>query len=209
MIKIAIAEDIVKLAETLVNKIELLPNFKIVFVANNGEDLLKNLQKNSNIDIIFMDINMPIMNGILATEKVSNKYPHIKIIILSIHDDEDNIFNAILAGAMGYLLKDDKPDAIHKAIYEVLEGGVSMSPEIARKSLMLIKNGRGNTKLNIDYRLTARETEILTHLSKGLQYDEIANNLNISKGTVRKHIENIYKKLHVNNKVEAVQKFNS
>jgi DNA-binding NarL/FixJ family response regulator len=206
MIKVAIAEDISKLAEVLKSKIEMAPDFKVSFVAENGKDLLAQLKKNHQIDVIFMDINMPLMNGIEATQTISNRYPNIKTIISSIYDDEDNIFEAILSGALGYLLKDSKSEEIHRAIYQVLEGGVPMSPEIARKALKLIKNGKPNPKKEIDYGLTTREIEILNHLSKGLQYDEIADNLNISNGTVRKHIENTYKKLQVNNKVEAIKK---
>ncbi len=208
MIKIAIAEDISKLAEVLKSKIEMVPDFKVSFVAENGKDLIDKLRKNHQIDVIFMDINMPLMNGIEATQLVSNRYPNIKTIISSVYDDEDNIFEAILSGALGYLLKDSKTEEIHRAIYQVLEGGVPMSPEIARKALKLIKSGKPNPQKEIDYGLTSREIEILNHLSKGLQYDEIADNLNISNGTVRKHIENIYKKLQVNNKVEAIKKVN-
>ncbi len=209
MIRIAIAEDNLRIAEVLKSKIELLPDFKVSFLAENGKDLIEKLRKNHQIELIFMDINMPLMNGIEATQQVSNRYPQIKIIISSIYDDEDNIFDAVLAGATGYILKDTKTEEIHRAIYEAIEGGVPMSPEIAKKSLKLIKSGKPSHLKNIDFGLTTREIEILNHLSKGLQYDEIADNLNISKGTVRKHIENIYKKLQVNNKVEAIQKFKS
>ena len=206
MIRIAIAEDIERLAITLKQKIELSGDFKVSFMAQHGEALLEKMAENHNIDIIFMDINMPVMNGIIATEKVRNRYPAVKIIISSVFDDEDNIFDAILAGATGYLLKDDKPSDIHRAIYQALDGGVPMSGEIAQKALSLIRNGRPTERKKVDYGLTTRETEILEHLSTGLQYQQIADNLFISKGTVRKHIENIYKKLQVSNKIEAIQK---
>lgn len=206
MIRIAIAEDIERLGITLKQKIELLPDFKVSFIASNGKELLHSLSKNHNLDLIFMDINMPIMDGIEATKNVSQKYPQIKVVISSVFDDEDNIFDAILAGATGYLLKDDKPADIHRAIYQALDGGVPMSAEIAQKALRLIRNGRPKEP-QLDYGLTSREIDVLEQLSTGLQYQEIANNLFISKGTVRKHIENIYRKLQVNNKVEAVQKF--
>ncbi len=206
MIRIGIVEDIGRLAETLKNKIELLSDFKVMFTAINGNEMISCLNQSHNVDVIFMDINMPEMNGIESTKYVTNRFPQIKVIICSVYDDEDNIFDAILAGALGYLLKDDKPDEIHRAIYQVLEGGVPMSAGIAKKALNLIKNGKPSKKETIDYGLTERETEILEHLSKGLQYDQIADNLFISKGTVRKHIENIYRKLQVNNKIEAIQK---
>lgn len=209
MIRIAIAEDISRLAETLKNKIELLPDFEVKFIAANGKELINELNKNHNVDVIFMDINMPVMNGVEATKAVCMRWPNIKLIISSVYDDEDNIFDAILAGAAGYLLKDERPEELHRAIYQVLKGGVPMSPIVARKSLNLIRNGVPKTKEKIDYGLTPRETEILEHLSKGLSYEQIASNLFISNGTVRKHVENIYRKLQVNNKVEAIQKLNA
>lgn len=206
MIRIAIAEDIERLAITLKQKIELASEFKVSFIAEHGEALIERMAENHNIDIIFMDINMPVMDGITATEKIKARYPNVKVIISSVFDDEDSIFDAILAGATGYLLKDDKPEEIHRAIYQALDGGVPMSSEIAQKALNLIRNGKPNQHKPMDFGLTTRETEILEHLSTGLQYQQIADNLFISKGTVRKHVENIYKKLQVSNKVEAIQK---
>ena len=105
MINIGITEDISKIAETLKEKIELSSDFKVKLLASNGRDLLKKLQQNHNIDVIIMDINMPEMNGIETTEKVTKLYPNIKIIMSTVFDDEQNIFDAIMAGACGYLLK--------------------------------------------------------------------------------------------------------
>lgn len=206
MIRIAIAEDDARIAATLKQKIELSANFSVQFIAENGEILLKNLHRNSKIDVIIMDINMPVMDGIKTTNEVSNRWPQIKIIMCTVFDDEDNIFRAIVAGANGYLMKDEKPEEFHLAIKEVFEGGAPMSPGIAKKALDLLRTGKTPVKKQIDFNLTNRETEILEHLAKGLSYDQIAGNLFISSGTVRKHIENIYRKLQVNNKVEAVQK---
>ncbi len=206
MIKIGIVDDIPRLAEALKNKIELAAGLKVVSISSHGKELLENLNKNSNLDILFMDINMPIMNGIEATAQVSQRFPHIKVIMCSVYDDEENIFDAILAGAQGYLLKDENPSEMHNFIEEVMAGGAPMSPEIAKKSLSLIRLGKPKTAPEIDYGLTKREKEILTHLSTGLTYEQIAGNLIISKGTVRKHVENIYKKLQVNSRVEALRK---
>ena len=207
MIRIGIAEDIRRLGEALKQKIELSPDFKVSFIVENGQALIDKLEENHNVDVIFMDINMPVVNGIEATSFVCKRYPKIKVVICSVFDDEEHIFNAILAGACGYLMKDDKPEEIHRYIYEALEGGAPMSVEIARKALKLIRNGAPAEPKEEDYGLTTRETEILEHLATGLQYQQIAENLFISKGTVRKHVENIYRKLQVNNKVEAIQKF--
>tara|TARA_R110002050_G_scaffold247901_2_gene385702 strand:+ start:2183 stop:2872 length:690 start_codon:yes stop_codon:yes gene_type:complete len=207
MIRIAIAEDISRLAEVLKSKIELRPEFKVCLIASSGKALIQELHKNHNIDVVFMDINMPEIDGVEATRIVCQRWPHIKVLISSVYDDEEYIFEAILAGAMGYLLKDERPEEVHRAIHQILEGGVPMSPLIARKSLLLIKKGPDKKEAApMNYSLTNREQEILEHLSQGLSYEQIAINLFISYGTVRKHIENIYRKLQVNNKVDAIRK---
>jgi len=206
MINIAITEDISKIAEALKVKVELSSDFKVKHMANNGRELLKLLQQNHKIDVIIMDINMPEMNGIKATEKVSQLYPNIKIIMSTVFDDEQNIFDAIMAGASGYLLKDESPAIVHRAIFEALEGGAPMSSLIARKSLSLIRNGMSSQLVEPDFKLTNREEEILKHIAQGLTYDQVSDRLFISNGTVRKHVENIYRKMKVHNKVEAIQK---
>lgn len=155
-----------------------------------------------------MDIEMPVLNGIETTELVKQKYPHIKIIMLTVFDNDENIFNAIKAGADGYLLKEVNPKELNAGMVETLNGGAAMNPSIALKTLKLLRNPIQiqNQKDKDDITLTARETEVLEHLSKGLSYNAIADNLILSTGTIRKHIENIYKKLQVHNKLEAVQK---
>jgi DNA-binding NarL/FixJ family response regulator len=208
MIRIAIVEDISRIAETLQEKILLSQDFTIVTKATNGKEIIQHLQKNHAVDVIIMDINMPEMNGIEATAFITNRWPNIKIIMSTVFDDEQNLFDAIMAGASGYLLKDEPPQKIHRSIYEALEGGAPMSPLIAKKALSMIKLGLPEEakKETIDYGLTERELEVLEHLSKGLSYEQIADNLFISYGTVRKHVENIYRKLKVNNRVEAIDK---
>jgi len=206
--KIAIAEDNSFLANTVIEKISFFDDLKFRFKAANGAELIGKLEENHNVDIILMDIQMPVMDGIKATEIIHNKYPQIKIIMLTVHDADELIFNAIKAGASGYLLKEINPEKLHHCIVEVINGGAPMSPSIALKTLKLLRNP---SALNNDIKgknksLSKRETEILEQLSKGLNYNLIADNLFISTGTVRKHIENIYKKLQVHNKLEAVIK---
>lgn len=208
MISIAIAEDKPVIAQTLKEKIELSPDFKVSFLAENGKVLLEKLKENRAIDIIFLDINMPEMDGIEAAAEISSKYPHMKIIMCTVFDDEENIFKAIQAGANGYVLKDGPPAKIHRYIYETLDGGAPMSPLIARKAFKIIQSG-GYTAPKITSEanlISARETELLSQLSKGLTYEQIAENLHISYGTVRTHFQNIYKKLQVHNKTEAINK---
>ncbi|HAB27889.1 MAG TPA: DNA-binding response regulator, partial [Xanthomarina gelatinilytica] len=181
-------------------------NFK--FSALNGSDLLVKLEDNHNIDLILMDIEMPILNGIETTEIVKQKYPHIKIIMLTVFDNDENIFKSIKAGADGYLLKEINAQDLHDGILETLNGGAAMNPSIALKTLKLLRNPLNieNQQEQEDIKLTAREIEVLEQLSKGLSYNAIAQNLILSTGTVRKHIENIYNKLQVHNKIEALQK---
>ena len=208
MIKIAIAEDLPQLAEALREKVELAPEFKVKLVAQNGEALIQALKRDHNIDVILMDINMPVMSGLEATGIVTNRWPHIKIIMSTVFSDEHNLFDSIMVGATGYLMKDEPPAKLHKSIYEALEGGAPMSKEMARKSLNLIRNRQPKKEKNIaeEYNLTTREIEILEHLSKGNSYEQIADNLYISYGTVRKHVENCYRKLRVHSKLEAINK---
>lgn len=208
MIQVAIVEDISRIAETLKAKIALSTDFAVKHISQNGEIIIQKLEENHNVDVIIMDINMPQMNGIDATRIISHRWPQIKIVMSSVFDDEQNLFDAMLAGASGYLLKDEPPQKIHRAIFEALEGGMPMSAMIAKKALQLIRRSAPaqNVADTVDYQLTERETEVLEQLSKGLSYEQIADNLFISYGTVRKHVENIYRKLGVNNRTGAIDK---
>jgi len=208
MIRIAIAEDNTFLQKAVKEKLSFYDDLACRFTALNGKELLKKLDANPNIDLIIMDIEMPKMNGIEATFAVKARYPHIKIIMLTIFDNDERIFDSIKAGADGYLLKDVKSGELYKGIVETMEGGAAMTPSIALKALKLLRNPIENRTpaSSVDVALTTRETEVLEQLSKGLNYNQIATNLFISTGTVRKHIENIYSKLQVHNKMEAVEK---
>ena len=208
-LKICIAEDNYFLTKAIKEKLSFFDDISVKFHANNGAELIGKLEENHNIDVILMDIQMPEMNGIKATELVKNKYPQIKVIMLTVVDDDDYIFNAIKAGANGYLLKEIDAENLYKSIIEVTEGGAPMTPSIALKTLNLLRNPDLSTSEpeNVEeIKLTKRETEILLQLSKGLNYNNISDNLIISPSTVRKHIENIYKKLQVHSKMEAVMK---
>ena len=207
-IKIAIVDDNNFLINTVKEKLSFFEDLNFKFSAINGSDLLNKLEGNHNLDLILMDIQMPVLNGIEATDIVKQKYPHIKIIMLTVFDNDENIFNAIKAGADGYLLKEINAKDLHDGIVETLNGGAAMNPSIALKTLKLLRNPIDieNQNDKEDIQLTKRETEVLEQLSKGLSYNLIAENLILSTGTVRKHIENIYRKLQVHNKLEAVQK---
>ncbi|WP_445716938.1 response regulator [Flavobacterium sp.] len=205
--RIAIIDDNSFLISSIKEKLSFFEEIQIKFTASNGADLIDKLDKNNNIDVLLMDIEMPIMNGIEATLVVKQKYPQIKIIMLTVFDNDENIFNAIKAGADGYLLKDVNPHTLFNGIVETLNGGAAMNPSIALKTLKLLRNPVSFEEIyKEEINLTTREIEVLEQLAQGLSYTVIAENLFLSPSTVRKHIENIYSKLQVHSKLEAVQK---
>lgn len=208
MIKLAIAEDNLSLANIAKEKLSYFDDVKIKYIAENGNILLAKLEQDSNIDLILMDIQMPEMDGIQATELVKSKYPQIKILVLTVFDDDINIFNAIKAGADGYLLKETPLDELYKGIQDTLNGGAAMNSSIAVRTLKLLRNPiTPDVPVEIeDIKLSDREIEVLEQLSKGLSYSQVADNLCLSLGTVRKHIENAYGKLHAHTKFEAIEK---
>ncbi|MFC5626735.1 response regulator transcription factor [Algoriphagus winogradskyi] len=205
-IKIAIAEDNSFLLKTILEKLSFFENIEVKFSAFNGLELLEKLEKDSNVHLILMDIEMPKMNGIEAVAQVSQKYPQIKTIMLTVFDDDEHIFKAIQAGANGYFLKEVDPKTLMQGIIDTLEGGAAMTPSVAMKALKLLRNPPDFSEPVEEIKLTPREIEILEQTSKGLNYNQIGENLFISPKTVRKHTENIYQKLQVHSKLEAVQK---
>tara|TARA_B100000378_G_scaffold57_1_gene59 strand:- start:104 stop:754 length:651 start_codon:yes stop_codon:yes gene_type:complete len=207
-IKIAIVDDNTFLIHAIKEKLSFFEELKFKFSATNGSELLQQLEDNFHIDLILMDIEMPVLNGIESTQIIKQKYPHIKIVMLTAFDNDEHIFNAIQAGADGYLLKETNPQELYKGILETLNGGAAMNPSIALKTLKLLRNPTHiqNQKDQEEISLSKREVEVLENLSKGHSYTVIAEYLLLSPSTVRKHIENIYKKLQVHSKIEAVQK---
>ena len=207
-IKIAIVDDNSFLINAVKEKLSFFEDLSFKYSALNGLEMISKLEANYNLDLILMDIEMPILNGIETTEIIKQKYPHIKIIMLTVFDNDENIFNAIKAGADGYLLKEINPENLHKGIIETLNGGAAMNPSIALKTLKLLRNPFEieNIQEQEEIKLSEREIEVLEQLSKGLSYKLIAKNLILASGTIRKHVENIYRKLQVHNKLEAVQK---
>lgn len=208
MIKIAIAEDNFFSMKAIQEKLQPFEDIAIIHNSRNGFELMSMLASNHDIDLILMDIEMPIMNGIEATEKVKQNYPDIKIVIVTIFDDDESVFNAIKAGADSYILKETKSNKVYEAIRDTLDGGSAMSPSIALKALQLLKSAthldtRKNTETIF---LSERETEILNQLSKGFTNKHIAGNLYISPFTVKRHIENIYEKLQAHNRIELLEK---
>ncbi|WP_127136281.1 response regulator [Flagellimonas oceanensis] len=208
-IKLAIVDDNTFLARAIKEKLVDFEDLEIMYLAYNGSELLAQLEKRHNLDMVLMDIEMPVLDGIETVRIVKQKYPHIKVLMLTVFDNDENIFNAIQAGADGYLLKEIEGQKLYNAITETVGGGAAMSPSIAVKTLKLLRYPEKQESLSVqeeDISLSSREKEVLEQLAEGLSYTVIAKNLFLSPSTVRKHIENIYKKLQVHNKLEAVQK---
>ena len=207
MIRVGLVEDKSFLLRAISEKLSFFEDLKLKHTATNGLEIIELLKDDHNVDVILMDIQMPVMDGIEATKVIKEKYPQIMVIMLTVFDDEQYILKSIQAGANGYLLKDEAAESLHDGIIEILNGGAPMTPSIAFKALKLLREPIAFPKANIekpDFELTPRESDVLLQLSKGFNYNEIANNLFISPATVRKHIENIYRKLQVRNKIEAL-----
>ncbi|RXR22171.1 response regulator [Flavobacterium stagni] len=207
MIRLALVDDKFFLLKALQEKLDF-PDIQIKVSCANGAEMVQYLEKNNNVDLILMDIEMPVMNGIEATAAIKAKWPHIKIVMITVFDTDETIFKAIQSGADGYLLKETNGEKIREAIQDTLQGGAAMSPSIAMKTLRILKNPDAVlvTQTTETIQLSEREVEVLEQISKGLKNKAIAENLFISAATVKKHIENIYRKLQAHNRVELVQK---
>ncbi|MES2380686.1 MAG: response regulator transcription factor [Bacteroidota bacterium] len=203
---IAIVDDKQPNRVSLQEKLSFLKDINVVFLAANGEDFLNQIKaQKQTIDVVLMDIDMPLMNGIEAVNIATGLYPDTKFLMLTVFDDDDKIFEAIKAGAIGYLLKDENVDKIIDALWQIVEyGGSPMSPRIARKALQLLMGAKIEKKQVEETVLSPREMDILKGLVDGLDYKSVAEKLFISPHTVRTHITKIYQKLHVNSKIQAV-----
>jgi DNA-binding NarL/FixJ family response regulator len=216
MTYIAIVDDKKSLRTALQDRLNAFDNYEVLFTAENGQDFLEKMveaRKSISPDVVLMDIDMPIMNGIEAVAQGKDRYPNSKYLMLTIFDEDDKIFNAIKAGADGYLLKDEPIEKIKEAIVNLLnDEGAPMSPSIARRAFNLLMNAKVDVKETatsneFDYNLTEREKEILLKLIDGLEYKEIAQDVNVSPNTIRNHVTKIYKKLHVTSRAQAMKLF--
>jgi DNA-binding NarL/FixJ family response regulator len=199
---ILLYEDNLLLRESIKSMLLLNDQIRYVEAYENPMDVKSHL-KNSSPDLLIMDIDMPEMNGIEAVTQVRSVNKSIPVIMLTVFDDNKHVFDAICAGASGYLLKKHISTKLFSAIDEVMEGGAPMSPSIAR---MVLSSMQEKPAKENPYQLTGKEKEVLTSLSKGNSYKMIAAEVQISIDTVRTHIRNIYEKLHVHSQTEAVSK---
>jgi len=196
---------------TFMQKLKVTDNLQLVFSAGNGNECLehlKGLPHQSLPQVIFMDLEMPEMDGIETISIAKSLYPQIHFVVLTIFDDDEKIFEAIKAGASGYLLKHEPAAVLQEAIINVVEfGGAPMSPAIARKTLKLLSKTTAAVEVAsaaMPDAITDREQEILQYMVNGWDAKRISSALSISVLTVRKHIANIYEKLHVNSKAQVI-----
>src|SRR5688572_32494211 len=206
-LKIAIFDDNKNIRESITLLLKTVPQFEVVGSFSHVLDCIEDI-KESNPDIVLMDIEMPGMTGIEAVRFLKKEFPHIQILMQTVFEDDDRVFDSICAGASGYILKNHLNTKLIDAINELQFGGSPMSPSVARKVLNKMQSVASVIKPEEapDYHLTAREKEVLSCLVNGLSYKMIAGELNISYETVRSHIKKIYEKLHVASLTEVVAK---
>ena len=202
-ISLAIVEDLAEVREGLKQFISLNPEFKILGAFQTAEESVDNLPRLSP-DIVIMDINLPGMSGIECIRQIKKKIPHTQFMMFTVYENDEKVFEALKAGASGYLLKNTGLFQLTEALKELYNGGSPMSANIARKMVTLFREEHADAEPTTG--LSKRENEILQLLSKGLLYKEIADQLGISVSTVRQHIHKIYEKLHVQNRTEALNR---
>jgi DNA-binding NarL/FixJ family response regulator len=204
LINVGIVEDNNKIREGLAAIIDGSDGFRCKAKFANAEEALKQLPK-ENPDVVLMDINLPGMSGIECVVKLKEILPEVQIMMLTVYEDNETIFKSLIAGATGYILKRTPPVELLEAIKELNGGGSPMSDQIARKVVQAFQQMGISSKETEN--LSERESEILSYLSKGYHDKEIADRLFLSVKTVRTHLRNIYKKLHVRSRTEAVLKY--
>ncbi len=201
---VGIVEDNKKIRDLIQRYLDMQEELSCPVAVDSVEEMLEYLEEHQRPDVILMDIQLPGMSGIKGIGLIKDKYPEIDIMMLTVYHDSHKIFNALRAGASGYLLKHTSLPEIKESILKLVDGGAPMSPQIARK---VINHFQENApKKDTDSDLTPREHDIVNGLVDGLSYKMIGDRYDISIDTVRAHIRNIYKKLHVNSKAEVIAK---
>jgi DNA-binding NarL/FixJ family response regulator len=204
MISVGIVEDNVKIRNLIQRYLDMQDSMNCKIAVDSVEEMLEHLKEHDPPDVMLMDIQLPGMSGIKGIEIIKKKYPDVEIIMLTVYHDSHKIFDSLVAGASGYLLKHTSLPEIKESIENLAAGGAPMSPQIARKVIEHFNKPEPENKPKSD--LTSREQDIVNGLVDGLSYKLIADRYDISIDTVRAHIRNIYKKLHVNSKAEVIAK---
>ena len=203
MIRIALVEDDIEIGEAIQTYLKSFVDFRCDLLVQSVEHFLHALNGKNIPDVILMDIGLPGMSGIDGIKVIKEKYPDVDVIMITVHNDSHTIFQALCAGASGYLLKNLPFVEIKQAIEQLYNGGAPMSPQIARKVIQYFQPKKSPTEKST---LTIKEKEIVIGLVDGLSYKMIADRMFISVETVRSHIKNIYKKLHVHCKADVIRK---
>lgn len=204
IINVGIVEDNDKIRDGLSMLINGSEGFRCTLTYSSAEEALKYIPS-ENLDVVLMDINLPKMSGIECVEKLKEKSPELQIMMLTVYTDDEQVFKSLAAGATGYIVKRTPPAELLEAIRELHEGGSPMTYQIARKVVQTFQQAAKSSKETEI--LSERETEILSYLAKGYQDKEIAEKFFLSVQTIRTHLRNIYKKLHVRSRTEAVLKY--
>ena len=201
---VAIVEDNAVMRNTFCQWVDAAPGFRCVFACATAEEALAQIPR-IKPDVVLMDVHLPGESGIACTAQLKEKLPEVQVIIVTVYRNHELIFQALQAGASGYLLKRSSPEELLRAISEVRSGGAPMTSEIARMLVEVFQKKPASPVASDG--LTQRESEILVLLSEGLSNKEIADRLKISCDTVRAHLRHIYEKLHVRGRTEAVRKY--
>lgn len=204
--RIALVEDRREVREHWVALLNSLEGFQCVGSSVSGEAALRDLP-DLQPDIILMDIFLPGMSGIDCTFRIKELLPECRVLILTASDDEEMVFPALEAGADGYLLKHSSPESLEHALIDVIKGGVPMTSGIARRVAEYFRKRTGKVPLDQQFKLSQREVEVLSLLAKGYVNKEIADKLSLSVETIRSYLKNIYEKMHVHSRAEAVAKY--
>ena len=205
MYTVLLTDDHVLFREGLRGLIQHWSDFEVVGEASNGQEAIE-LCQNLQPDLILMDISMPVLNGLEATRQIKEHYPSTHIVILTVSEDEGDLFGAIKHGAQGYVLKNMPARRLHDMLRGVMQGEAPLSGKVATKVLSEFsqnKDGQGKVKLGGLEQLTNREMEVLQLVAEGLSNKEIAEKLYLGEGTVKKYLGNVLDKLHLNNRVQA------
>jgi len=206
MITVGIVEDNRGLRESLSQMVNSAPGFRCVCVCSTAEEGLLEIPA-AQPDVVLMDIHLPVRSGIECTRRLKDLCPTVQVLILTVYEDNENILNALKAGASGYLLKRASPAEILASISDVKEGGAPMSSQIARKVVASFREPTRTARLEDQQALTERENEVLGYLTKGYAAKEIADRMHVSVPTVKTHLQHIYTKLHVRSRTEVLLRF--
>jgi DNA-binding NarL/FixJ family response regulator len=201
LVQVAVVEDDDEIRANLSYRISAHPSFRLVGAYSSAEAALADIPSQKP-DVVLMDINLPAMDGVECVRQLKSQMNRTQFIMLTVYEDSNRLFKSLMAGACGYLLKRTSASKLLTAIREAHQGGSPMTPQIARLVVQHFQHASGpSSKLD---KLTVREKDVLDQLSKGFRYKEIVTNLSISEGTLHSHIRNIYEKLHVHSRTEAV-----